>query len=230
MTFPEGIEKIQEFKTDFAFKDKRDYVHASTMLEELTKLVYGNYYPEEKWEGPKVDAKFHKSVLYNGVFKLSEKLDALTDYDSANAVFRFFNDDRSISATFHENDDMSVVRRIKTSNTVEDISLEKAYSGLCKIDGSSRVSLIENIIEANKRIHLLTLRDRDTDLKVINLYMKKFPVSLPIHEDIDYGRVKLKIENVSVRHRDDSAVTLNSLWFPELKMERFEISYIVEGI
>ena len=60
--------------------------------------------------------------------------------------------------------------------------------------------------------------------------MRKFPVSLPVIEDIDYGRVLLKIENVSARQRDKSVVTLNSLYFPELKIERFEISFIVEGI
>lgn len=221
---------IQEYETDFEFKDKRTYVHASTLLEELIKLVYGNIYPEEKWEEPKIDAKFHKSVLYNGILKLSENPDALPDYDLANSTFRFSDDNRSVSATFHENENMGIVRSIKTSYSVEDIVLEKDFSGLCKIDCSSRVSLVENIIEANKRIHLLTCKHRSSDVKVINLYMRKFPVSLPVIGNIDYGRILLKIENVSARQRDKSVVTLNSLYFPELEIERFEISFIVEGI
>ncbi len=220
---------IKVFKTDFEFKDKRTYIHASTLLEELTKLVYVNFYPEEEWEAPRIDAKFHKSVLSNGLFKLTEDPVLLTD-DSVNAAFRFYNDDRSISATFHEDEDMGVVRRIKTHYTVEEIVLDKEFSGSCKIDCSSRVLLVENIIEANKRFHMLTFEDRNNDLKVINLYMRKFPISLPANEEIDNGRILLKVENISVRKHDSSVVTLNSLFFPELKMDRLEISYVVEGI
>ncbi len=223
------MKTIKIFKTDFEFKDKRTYVHASTLLEVLTKRVYEDVYPEEKWEAPRIDAIFHKPVSSNGLLKLIEDPDLLVDDDSVNAAFRFYSDDRNISATFHEDKHMGIVRRKKTHYAVEDIVLDKDFSGSCKIDCSNRVSVVENIIEANKRFHLLTFEDRSSDLKIKNLYMRRFPISLPFNEDIDYERTLLKAENISVRKHDSSVVTLNSLYFPELKVDPFEISYIIEG-
>jgi len=221
---------IRELKTDFEFKDRRTYVHSSTMIRELTRQIYENYYPEGKWNDPKVDAKFHKTVLHNGVFKLSENQSDLNDCDLANTTFCFFDDNQSISAAFHENEDIGVDRRIKTNYTVDSIALEKKFSGSCKIGCLSKESFVENVIEANKRIHLLTVEDRNCDVEVINLYMRKFPVSLPVNVSIDYGKLLLNIENISSRQLDKSIVTLNSFSFPELDIDHFEMSFIMKEI
>lgn len=218
---------MKEFKSNFEFKDDRSYVHSSTLIEEMCRLVYGNFYAEEKWKMPMVDAKFHKPILFNGKFLIFEDSSRFYENISVSADFRFYDGKHNITAVFIEDKGGNVVRRIKTNYSVEDIIIERNFSGTCKIACPNRAAFTENIIEANKRIHLLALKDKGTDLKIINLYMKRFPVYRSI-ENYDY--ILLKIENIGVRPRDDSLATLNSLYFPQLQLERFEMAYIVEGL
>jgi len=217
---------MKEFKTDFEFKDNRNYVHSTTMIEYLCRLIYGNFYPESEWEMHKIDAKFHKEVLCNGKFLIAEDISELPESDTASADFRFYNATRSIYAAFVEDKGASVTKRIKTNYRVEDIVLEKDFSGTCRIGCPDRAAFTENVIEANKRMHLLTLKDKNKSLKVINLYMKKFPAFVPD----EAKELLLKIENISVRQREGSLATLNSLYFPNVQSIRFEIAYVVDGL
>ena len=217
---------MKEFKTDFEFKDNRNYVHSTTMIEDLCRLIYGNFYPESEWEMHKIDAKFHKEVLCNGKFLIAEDISELPESDTASADFRFYNATRSIYAAFVEDKGASVTKRIKTNYRVEDIVLEKDFSGTCRIGCPDRAAFVENVIEANKRMHLLTLKDKNKSLKVINLYMKKFPAFVPD----EAKELLLKIENISVRQREGSLATLNSLYFPNVQSIRFEIAYVVDGL
>lgn len=217
---------MREFETDFEFKDSRNYVHSTTMLENLCGFIYGNIYPEDKWEMPKIDAKFHKEVLCNGRFLITEDISQLPDSETRSADFRFYDATRSIYAAFIEDKGISVTKKIKTNYRIEDIVLEKDFSGTCKIACSDRVAFTENVIEANKRMHLLTLRDKNKALKVINLYMKKFPAFVPV----GVRDLLLKIENISVRTSESSLATLNSFYFSDMQFIRFEMAYIVEGL
>ena len=217
---------MKEFKTDFEFKDNRNYVHSTTMIEYLCRLIYGNFYPESEWEMHKIDAKFHKEVLCNGKFLIAEDISELPESDTASADFRFYNATRSIYAAFVEDKGASVTKRIKTNYRVEDIVLENDFSGTCRIGCPDRAAFAENVIEANKRMHLLTLKDKNKSLKVINLSMKKFPAFVPD----EAKELLLKIENISVRQREGSLATLNSLYFPNVQSIRFEMAYIVEGL
>ena len=217
---------MKEFKTDFEFKDNRNYVHSTTMIEYLCRLIYGNFYPESEWEMHKIDAKFHKEVLCNGKFLIAEDISELPESGTASADFRFYDGNRSIHAVFIEDKGASVTKRIKTNYRIEDIVLEKVFSGTCRIGCADRAAFIENVIEANKRLHLLTLRDKSKTLKVINLYMKKFPAFVPD----EAKELLLKIENISVRQREGSLATLNLLYFPDVQSIRFEMAYVVEGL
>lgn len=218
---------MKEYKTDFEFKDSRKYVNSATMLECLYRLVSENYCNEEKWEMPKVDAKFHKEVFCNGRFLLFSDDPDHSEYSSASANFRVYDNNFSIKAVFIEDSGIDVVQRIKTNYSVEDITMERDFSATCKIGCNNRIAFTENIIEANKMVHLQTLNDRGKNLKVINLYMKGVPVYHAL-KNCDY--LLLKIENISARQRGNSVVTLNSLSFPQLHTQPFEISYIVEGV
>ncbi len=218
---------MKEYKTEFEFKDSRHYVHSTTMLECLYRLVSENYYNEEKWEMPKVDAKFHKEVFFNGRFLLFSDEPDLSEYGAASANFRFYDKSFNIKAIFIEDRGIDVAQRIKTNYSVEDIVMERDFTATCKIGCNSRIAFTENIIEANKKVHLLTLNNRGKNLKVINLYMKGVPVS---HASKNCDYLLLKIVNMSARQRGNSVVTLNSLSFHELHTEPFEISYIVEGV
>ena len=217
---------MQKFITDFEYKNERDYIHSTTMIHALSKIIHNGFYPEEEWEVPGIDARFHKPVHCNGKFYVSEERPDLDKINTVSAAFRYYDARHAISAVFVEDKDTRVVNRIKTEYYVEDIVAEGDFSGTCMIGCPSTNAMIENIIEANKKIHQMTLKDKES-LRVVNLYMKKLPVSLPASNMLNSGKVQLKIKNVGARTRDDSVATLNSLSFPETSKDSFELSYVV---
>lgn len=215
---------MKEFKTDFEFKDNRAYVHSTTMIEQLNRIIYENFYPENTWDVPLLDAKFHKEVAQNGSFFISEDLPENHLNEAASASFRFYDRHRTLHVFLIEGN-VDVTRRIRTNYRVEDLILEKDFSGTCRILCSNRASFTENVIEANKRIHLLTIKDYNPPLKVINLYMKKFPATVPEGAK----DLLMKIVNISARSSGNSMATLNALWFPSLELDKFELAYVVQG-
>lgn len=217
-----------EVKTDFEFKGKRNYVHSSTITEMLCNLVHTHFHPEREWEKPKVDAQFHKEVTSNGVIMLSEDRGQVTGEESPSAFLRFYDGKRSISAALFQVQNAKVVRHITDPEYgIEGLTPEGEFSGTCHIDCSNRVALVENVIEANKRFHLLTLERKGTRLKVVNLYVKRFPVGLSIMGSGGGGQVLLKIQNQGVRRQGDSVATLNTLQFPNIQEDVFEICFVV---
>ena len=219
--------KVQ-VKTDFEFKGSRTYVHSSTLMEALCRIIHAHFHGEEDWDRPSVDAQFHQEIIANGVMTVSEDRESLGGIKSPPAVMRFYDGIKSISAVFVPDPGAKVVRRIDPEYRIEGIALEEEFSGTCRIDGSSRVALVENVIEANKRIHLKTLEGRGTALKVVNLYVKRFPVGLPGSRGGE--KLLLKIENQGVRRRGDSVATLNTLKFPEIQGDAFEMCFVVYGL
>ena len=125
---------------------------------------------------------------------------------------------------------LKVQHRIAPVYVVDEMTLDGEYAGKCIIDSSNRIAFVENIIEANKRLHVMTLQDGRSDFKVVNLYVKGFPVSFPPIKGQDASRLQLHIQNVSIRSRADSVVTLNSLHFPETDMDPFEMCFVVYGL
>jgi hypothetical protein len=217
-----------DVKTDFEFKGNRNYVHSSTLMETLCSLVHDHFHAEGNWEEPKTDAQFHEEVASNGVITLSEDRGQLQTEPSPSAFLRFFDGNRNIFAALVQDQDTDVLRRIEPEYAIEGLALEGEFSGKCHIDISSRTALIENIIEANKRIHLQTLEHKGPQLKVVNLYVKKFPLGLPDHKG--GSQALLKIENRGVRQRGDSVATLNTLHFPDLPGGAFEMCFVVYGL
>jgi hypothetical protein len=217
----------EEVKTDFAFKGNRNYVHSSTLMEKLSEAIYENFYSVESWQMPKLDAQFRREIYYNGAFKISEHKSPSGEDIAAAATFKFYDSNKTVSAQFSEDEGMKVVRRIDTNYSINDIVLEKDFQGQCSINCSGFGALVENVIEANKRMHLLTLKNKGESLKVVNLYVKRFPASFAANEVQDVSKTFLKIENMSTRYRSDSVATLNSLYFPEVNIEAFELSFIV---
>jgi hypothetical protein len=217
---------MREFETDFEFKDSRDYVHSTTMLEKLSQLIEENWRPREKWKLPKVDAKFLQLIHGNGKFHIQEERFGRGTKKKIMAEFKWSDESLRLFAVFAEEADRPVGRRIETNPQIDDIRLGKDYCGVCSIGCGDRISYVENVIEANKRIHLLTL-NRKEKLQVLNGYMKGFPIQATYEAG---DKTRIEIENVGARPREGGVVTLNTIGFPEWGNERFEISYIVEGV
>ncbi|MFA5905334.1 MAG: hypothetical protein WC836_15480 [Desulfobacula sp.] len=219
---------IKEEKTDFGFKNNRRYVHSSTLLEDIRKFVLLHLEFKKGCGFFKIDAAFHKEILFNGSFIFSDETMALEKEKTTAATFKIYNADYVVSAKFNEDINKKVNKNIQTIYGIEKLSLTGSFEGSCRIFCSNDSSLFENLIEANKRIHLMALKDRGENLNVTNLYMKNCPFSL--FEKENRNTLELQIKNIAKRFRNGSVLTLNSLSFPEIDLEPFEISYMVTGI
>ena len=218
---------IKEVKTDFCYKGNRHYVHSSTLLEDI-KIALLQFQSQMDWNFLKIDAAFHNEILFNGSFVFSDETKAMEKEKTTSALFKIYNKNYMISAKFNEDKNKKVNKIIQPTYGVENVFLINPFEGSCKIDCSSDSSFFENLIEANKRVHLMTLKDKVENLKVINLYMKNCPFSL--FEKGNINMLELQIKNIATRYRDGSVLTLNSLSFPEIDLAPFEISYMVTGI
>jgi hypothetical protein len=216
---------MREFKTDFEFKNERSYVHSTTMIEEVSRLVFNEICSSITWNLPKIDAKFHRIIESNGTFIITDNTSLFTHCIEPSAEFKIYDINNSMNAFFIEDNKMIVVRKVRTEYSVENINFEGNFSGTCTINCSSRQVMTENIIEANKRFHQLSLEDKGS-LKIVNLYLRRLPLDLPRSVALSRSHLILKIQNIGARERDNSIATLNSLYFPELKSDRFELSYV----
>ncbi|MGL1930796.1 MAG: hypothetical protein OCC45_03425 [Desulfotalea sp.] len=221
----------KEYKSDFEFKDKRKYVHSSTLLEEFIDLIYSKLcIIEKRRNSPKIKAMFYREINKNGVFRLSEETANLAVDNEASASFTLSDSEKPINAVFIEDENENISRRVRTDCKIGKILLHDKFGGTCIIGCETQKAFIENVIEANKRIHLKSLNDHKMEMKVVNMYMKKFPACLPIDGSLDRNEVELQIKNVSYRNQENSFLTLNSLSFPGGKINSFEVAFITHII
>ncbi len=219
---------VKEYITDFEFKDKRTYVHSTTFIDRFCRLIFSDTDLAQQWKTPRIDAMFHRKVTSNGRFRVYADRSPAEDDDPGQTELTVWDDEESVSAVFVEDPSMAVTRRIQTRYAIDGLQLEKDFSGAASICCRSFNNLVEHIVEVNKRLHLMTLGHRNRNLEIINLYIKKLPV---LHPGIDGDeQMLLKIENIGVRHRKGSVVTLNALRFPGRSYDRFEVSFITFGL
>jgi len=217
----------REFKADFVFKDERQYVNSSSQVEELTSLIHSKIWAGKNWKNPKLDARFHKEIKKNGVFRLSENKALLVESESASSNFTFYDSKSCIYAVLTETESDNILRRVRTNYKVDEIKLNDKFCGSCTIGCQTQKAFIENSIEANKRIHLKTLNNDCKKIKVVNMYIRRFPALFPVDGVKTLKEVGLQIQNISYRNQNDSILTLNSLSFPEEKIDSFELAFIV---
>lgn len=217
----------KEYKSDFVFKDEREYVNSSSQVEVLISLIHSKIWIEKNWKNPKLDARFHREIRNNGIFRLSENKDLLVKSELASSSFTFYDSKSCIYAVLTENENDNILRRVMTNYKVNEIKLNDKFCGSCTIDCHTQKAFIENTVEANKRIHLKTLNDRKKKMRVVNMYIRRFPALFPVDGAKNLKEVILQIKNISYRNQDESILTLNSLSFPEERIDSFELAFIV---
>ena len=121
------------YKTDFVFKDERQYVHSSSQVEGLISLIYSKIWIGKNWENPKLDARFHREIRKNGTFRLSENKALLVESESASSSFTFCDSKSCIYALLTENVNDSILRRVKTNYKVDKFELNDKFCGSCTI-------------------------------------------------------------------------------------------------
>lgn len=194
---------MNEIKTNFEFKDDRSYVHSSTICDEITNRVL----PQLLFEhgGLVLDAKFHRFFNKDGTFICQEKPFSEDLLRGAVADFRLSTRSGYVYILLRD-DGGEILKRSKANYSVTDVELLEPYTGFAKIYMDGYSNFFSNIIEANKRIHLMS--GLNADLKVINVYMKKLQLDLPFNNK---NGVMVNIENVSIRKHLKGLMTLNKI-------------------
>ena len=208
--------------TDFAYKDERTYVHSTTMCEFLSTRVV----PAIGLQASdiRLDARFHRVVAKNGIMRCQETPEEPGAFPELAAEFRLISGSRMHYAYFLEGQ-KPVVTRISSRYEIEDLRLVSPYAGSCRIMISDIRSLLENTIEANKRFHQATFLQKG--IKVVNLYMKRFPLG-PIAKE--KGWYTLEIRHIGSRNHNNGLATLNSLSLAEIDIPAFEMCYFLPGV
>jgi hypothetical protein len=209
---------MNEIKSNFEFKDERAYVHSSTICDEIINRVL----PQLMLDPSELvlDAKFHRFFSKDGTFICQEQPFSEDLIGGAVADFRLSTPNGYVYVLLRD-DGGDIHKRSRTNYGVADVELLKPYTGIAKIcmDGYSNFFL--NIIEANKRIHLMS--SLNGEAKVINVYMKKLQLDLPFDKK---NRVLVNIENLSARKHLNGLMTLNRISFMESNIS-FDICYFV---
>ena len=213
---------MKNITTAFEFKDDRVYVNSSTMCEFLSSQVV----PAIGLQNSEIrlDAKFHRLSNKNGIMRCQETPDESSAVSEIAAEFRLVSDSRNYYVYFLEGQE-PVAKRISSRYEIKNLKLLSEYAGSCRIMISDIRSLIENTIEANKRLHQATFPQKE--IKVINLYMKRFPLG-PVPERKGWNT--LDIRHIGSRNHNNGFATLNSFSFAELGIPAFEMCYFLPGV
>ena len=220
----------EKLDTDFEFKNKRNYVHSTTFIEKFCKTIYATHIAEHNWHKPIVNAQFHRKLSSNGYYQIINDIDTDASDEPISASLNLEDREKNISAIFVEEKHKTITKQIHTDYSIQNIRLDKEFYGESIIRCKDWVGVLENIIEVNKRIHLMTLESRNRVLSVVNLYVKRIPVYMPTKNENTIDPIKLNIENIGVQYRKGSVATLNALYFTGFEDDRFEISFVVLGI
>lgn len=214
---------MKELRSDFEFKDSRDYIHSTTMIEFICEQL-NETNPVSKVQ----EIKFQDFVRANGSWWIAEsRKDLVARGEKPKIEARVEQQDGQIvHLNFVEDLQRPVIRRIKTHYLVELDTLSQPFSGKARIGAQNRIAYVENLVEANKRIHQVTLQNAP-GLKVINYCMKNFRIP----QVADYGEsLNIEIENLSHRTQGESVSTLSRVHFEREDFSPFEFYYVVHGV
>lgn len=210
-----------DISTDFEYKDDRTYVHSSTLCEFVSDSVC----PQLGINAAdiRLDAQFHRVVTNNGIMRCQDAPNESRAHTEIAAEFRLVHGGKMHYIYFIEGD-KPVEKRIRTKYNIEDLQNTAPFEGSCQIDVSNTLALLENTIEANKRLHQAAFMGRS--VKVVNMYMKKFPLGVRS----DNTMRALNIRHIGARNHNDGLTTLNRLSFVDSDIPAFEMCYFIPGV
>jgi hypothetical protein len=208
--------------SDFTFKDQRTYVHGSSLVESCWEIAAGCGGPAG-WSAPRIDATFARMVYANGQYWIADSQEALPPRHRLSAFFRVFDAARSLWLGFEEAPERTIAQRRPTERRIEGCELSAPFSGRCLIDVGTTTVWLENILEANKRLHLMSVAERGVPA-VLNAYMRRVP--LPATPAA--GVAVLDVENVSRKDSGTQIATLSRLRCAAVSAEAFEIAFLLK--
>ena len=217
--------KFEEILTSFDFVNDRSYVHSSTIIENICKHVEP-FFQKERDYPVLMDIQFKQELKSNAKIVIFEKSQDISKIKNLSVDCKIYSEKLTLYIYLLEEKKSDVIFNTSLDYSIKEIKIDGNYSGSCVISGQSSIRLISNIIEANKLIHKLTYA-KNEKLKIINLYMKKFPVNI-LRKNLTEVKILISNLNISNYHRNDA--TLNKIDLVDVSAQGFEIAFLVKKL
>ena len=217
--------KLAEKLTSFDFVNNRKYVHSSTIIDFIWNNVEP-FFPSNSKYPIFMDIKFHQEFKCNAKFVVFDVYQDISKIRNLSVVCTIYSENLKLYVCLVEDQNYNIVNSIEINYSVTEIETSGDYSGSCVISANNSLSMISNIIEANKRIHQLTHLQNEK-LKVINLYIKRFPVNIL---NSSLNKVKTLIHNLGIRDYKGDNATLNSIELIDVPTSSFEVAFLIKKL
>jgi hypothetical protein len=217
--------KLLEKLTSFNFVNNRPYVHSSTIID----YIWKNVEPFISIDSRQIflmDIQFREELKSNAKIIIFDTHQDISKINDLSVMCKVYSENLRLYIYLFEEKKSIIVNNIDIDYTIKEEKISDNYSGSCVISGQNSFKLISNIIEANKRIHQLT-HLQNKDLKVINLYMKKFPINI-FCKSLD--EVKILIQNLNISDYKGDNATLNRIKFIDGFASDFEVAFLLKNL
>ena len=214
-----SVEKLSSFN----FVNNREYVHSSTIINFIWENVK-KFFPSNYKCLIYMDIKFHQELKKNARIILLDQYQDISKIKNLSVECKIYSENSKFYIYMFEDQNNDIIKNIELNYSVTEMIVSGDYSGRCIISAENSLIMISNIIEANKRIHELTHLQKEK-LKVINLYMKRFPISVL---DSRLKKLKTLISNLSVVDFKGNNTTLNRIELVDCDNLSFEIAFILK--
>jgi len=214
--------KILEKDLLFSYTNNRTYVHSSSIIECIW-LSVKSYFSSYSNQYIFIDIRFHQILTSNAKIIV---FDTYQDYSKDSLLASegvLYTNDTKLYFYLFKNEVDIIINNEYFDYSVQ-IDANKNYGGSCLIGAIDIPSYLKNVIEANKKAHLLTFNS-NKKLTILNLYMKKFPINTPYN---NVEKINLHIENFGVKEHIKDIVTLNKIKIVEFDDIQFDIAYLVK--
>lgn len=215
--------KLEEKISSFNFVNNREYVHSSTIIDFIWKNIK-QFFANNHKHLIFMDIKFHQELKKNAKIILFDEYQDISKIKNLSVECKIYSENLKFYIYMFEDQNSCIIKNIELNYSVTEMIVSGKYSGRCIISAENSLLMISNIIEANKRIHELTHLQKEK-LKVINLYMKRFPISML---DSKLTKLKTLISNLSVVDFKGNNTTLNKIELVDCNNLSFEIAFIIK--
>ena len=217
--------KLEEKLTSFNLVNNRKYVHSSTIIDFIWKNIK-QYVPSGFKQPIFMDIKFHQELKKNANFILFDQYQDISKIKNLSVESRIYSENLNLYIYLVEDQNSDILNNIELDYSVTEMVVSGDYSGSCIISAENSLTMIGNIIEANKRIHELTYLQKEK-LKVINLYMKKFPINIL---NSKFTKLKTLISNIGISNFKGNNTTLNRIELVDYNKFSFEIAFLIKKL
>jgi hypothetical protein len=205
------MEPTHSQKARFHFKGGRSYVHGTTIFQRFLEVLPTDLI--EKAEiAEVVNFKVIKEVSCNGTIKLYKDPVPSSDDDAAAMLIRV--DNQQFYLTLHADHSSPVSDYIDGGErklVPEDPEVSGPYAGSGTIqNANNNFSLVEGLVEVNKRLHLSTVSaDGASSAQIRWVILQKYRL---IPEGVELGnRIRAQFDHVGSRIMEGRVYTYNKL-------------------